>query len=689
MKAPKLRVSADTLATLITDIAKGEIRVPRFQREFVWERSRILMLLDSMYNEFPIGTIFLWDAPPEYNYLLRSLEELGLPELQSHQGYRFILDGQQRLTSLFVVIKGLEFDGEDYSKIVVDLKPNSEEESLFRYRNPDNQHWVSVCDLLAFDTHEIYASLPNAEQRKRFNEVRNALSNYPFSVVTVADMEINDAIEIFERINQQGRRLSRYDLISASVMTSDFDLRERSKSDIIDKLKAGFGEIEETSIPQALALNIRGNTEHRTQLDLKTDEIKDVWEKTVNYFAASVDFVKGNLGVARREFLPYDAVLPVLVNYFFQTGSSSVLSDEHRRQLQYWMWRTAFSERYGSASQTRMNEDSRWITELIRDDAAFRDLAIVDEHRLIDARMTQTRSAIRNGFLCLLNKVGPLNFRNRSPVHLSTEHFSTFTSAEKHHIFPVSFLKQKGIDARRVHSLPNFCFIPADLNKQISDRAPNDYMREIREGYDSQDEFERVMATHLIPVGDDSGIWENDYELFLRQRASLMIDEIRRRCGIGSRIHAQERDAVVNRLETALRDIIHKTLLNQSAEFWSLHIPSHTRDNLQRKIEQEARKSPGNSSERFDSPRAKLDYCDVTDYADIILSKTNWELFQDAFGSKGTCDRMFGDLREYRNALKHNRDISEIVALQGQAAIVWLSHALVLDLSEFGIKSPE
>ncbi len=686
MKVPKLKVDDDALATLITDIAKGEIRVPRFQREFVWERSRILKLLDSMYNEFPIGTIFLWNAPSEYNYLLRDLKELGLPELQSHRGYRFILDGQQRLTSLFVVINGLQFEGEDYRKIVVDLGDHVSDGNLFVFRNPDNRRWVSVSDLLKFDPFSTFNNLPSDARKKRFEQVRSALNSYPFSVVTVSEMEINDAIEIFERINQQGRRLSRYDLISASVMTPDFDLRERSKSDIIEKLNVGFGEIEETSIPQALALNIRGNTEHRTQLDIKADEIKEVWDRTVDCFVASVDFVKENLGVARREFLPYDAVLPVLVNYFFKAGLSSVLSDEHRRQLQYWFWRTAFSERYGSASQTRMNEDARWMSELIRDNAAYRDLAIVDENRLIEARMTWSRSAIRNGFLCLLNKVGPLNFINRSPVNLGTEHFSTFTSAEKHHIFPVSFLKQKSMDVRRVHSLPNFCFIPADLNKHISDRAPSDYIAEIRHGYDSRDDFEQVMSTHLIPIGEDSGIWTDDYELFLRQRASLMMDEIRRQCGIGSHINSQERDSVVNRLETALRDKIHETLQEESADYWSL-IPSHTRDNLARKLEQEARKAPGNSPRRFDSTRAKLDYCDVTDYADIILSKSNWGLFLADFGSKGECNRNFGDLREYRNALKHNRDMSNIVSLRGEAAIEWFSHVLDLDLSAYGINS--
>ena len=75
MRAPKIEVSGKQLGTLMADIQHGRLRVPRFQREFVWERSRILKLLDSMLVEYPIGTIFLWNAPHEYNHLLRDIED--------------------------------------------------------------------------------------------------------------------------------------------------------------------------------------------------------------------------------------------------------------------------------------------------------------------------------------------------------------------------------------------------------------------------------------------------------------------------------------------------------------------------------------------------------------------------------------------------------------------------------------
>ena len=76
MRTEKIKVDRFSLGTFIHDISQGRIRIPRFQREFVWERSRIQKLLDSMYKEYPIGTIFLWEAPAEYNHLLRDIEDL-------------------------------------------------------------------------------------------------------------------------------------------------------------------------------------------------------------------------------------------------------------------------------------------------------------------------------------------------------------------------------------------------------------------------------------------------------------------------------------------------------------------------------------------------------------------------------------------------------------------------------------
>ena len=683
MKIPKIRVEEHKLSELMNDMKQGRLRIPRFQREFVWERTRINALLDSMFAEYPIGTIFLWNAPPEYNYLLRDDKELEQAPLQEGQGYRFILDGQQRLTSLYAVIYGLTLENEDYTNFVVDLDASDDSKLfLYRYQGPDNQRWVSLKTLL-LASHSFMLSLPKLEYQKRFADVADNLRNYPFSVVMVSDMDIEEAVEIFERINQRGRRLTRYDLICATVMSADFDMRERTKLDINSPLQS-FGALEETSIPQALALNLYESAEHKSQLGLRTNDVVEVWDDTVECFKLAVDFVKQTLGVARPDFIPYHGMLPVLNHYFFRVATKSIQSVEHREQLEFWFWRVAFGERYSGASQSRMNEDARWIRQLLESDVDCPEFPIAMEPRLLSARMSQT-SAIRNGLLCLLNTLSPLDFRNQQKIALVGDHFSKFTLAERHHIFPVGFLKQQGIDAKRVHSVANFCFIPSSTNKWIGDRAPSDYMREIRNMYSNEDKFRDVMRTHLIPVENDSGIWTDDYERFLKQRASVLMREIRSRCGFRTSIRQEQRDPIVNAIEIALRDKIHETLLANGASYWKQSIPGDIRKRVEQNIDKHVSKTPGASNSQFHNPRSKLDYCDVSDYSKIIENKANWPLFSPVFKSKQECQRILDDFREYRAALKHNREIDDMHDHRAQAAILWLRDALQTDLSEHGL----
>ncbi len=687
MRTERLKVEPQSFGSIMTAMAQGSYRVPRFQRMFVWERSCIQHLLDSMYREYPIGTIFLWKAPPQYNHMLRSVDYLNQPPIENGQSYTFILDGQQRLTSLYVTVNGLTIGGEQYRKIVVDLA-NEETDKHFQYREPDNRRWIAIRDLLKENMFEIYDPLP-AEYRQRFQDVRQRLITYPFSVVSVSSMDLDDAIEIFERINQQSKRLTRYDLIAASVLTDSFDLRERSQKDIIKPLANSFGVIQETNVPQALALNTRGRTEHTTQMGLTSEEVQAVWERTVECLKLAVDFLQANLGVKRADFIPYSAMVPVLAYYFFYGNTNDVRSSAHRDQLEKWFWRTAFAERYSGASQTRMSEDAEQIRKLIDDDTEFDFDSMpvpLDERALIQASMRSTTSAIRNGFLCLLNLNRPLHFANKSEIHIQGEHFSKFTRAERHHIFPIAFLQEQNVPHRMVHSIPNFCFIPTELNQSISNERPSEYFRKFYDLHGDSGDFEKIMSTHFIPVDEDSGIWTDNFSAFLNQRARLLIMEIRRLCGLIVRMPEEQRNPVIDAIEISIRNTIHNVLsAAYGLDYWRSEIPGDIRDRVKNRIETILGSVPGSERSHYNDPRIRLDQCDVNDYAKIIVSSQHWSHFAPYFRSRTDCERMLNDFRVFRNTVKHNQMVDSLVDLRGQAAILWLARALSVDLTPFGI----
>jgi hypothetical protein len=296
--------------------------------------------------------------------------------------------------------------------------------------------------------------------------------------------------------------------------------------------------------------------------------------------------------------------------------------------------------------------------------------------------MTSTTSAVRNGILCILNLQGPLHFRNAGRIQLSGEQFSKFNVAEKHHIFPVGFLRQQGYSSRDVHRVPNFCFIPEELNKWIADRPPSQYMREIRDEI-GEDQFQAVMTSHLIPVGENSGIWTDDYQRFLRQRAELLLGAITHRCGVSDEITLEYRNPLVDAIENALREAIHTKLqARHGFDYWQQCVDKAVAKKVNDRIEEHVQRTRGSKLD-LDQPRARMEFCDVTDYVKIV--EANWSEFAGVFHKRDDFTRNLDDFREYRNAVKHNRQTDTALEYQAKAAMIWLSRSLGLDLSKYDI----
>lgn len=515
LKIEKIKVEPSLkLGDIIRDVERGKLRIPRFQREFVWERSKVVRLLDSIYRQFPIGSFFFWEAPRKYNRFFRNIAELRLPEPEDRDEIVFVLDGQQRITSLYATIKGLRFDGSNYSDICFDLKKRE-----FETRKADNKRYIALSDLLderkQFD---IYDKL-SQEDRQTFADCRFVLINYPFSVVLVRDTELDEACDIFERINQAGKRLSLADLVVARTWSEDFDLREKIKEFNNTLSMKGFRGLHPEAVIESLSLNTKGGSTGSIQLGLTSNEVKSVWQKTSDSINLAIDFIRGNLGVKRYGFLPYRGIIPVLAYYFYKSGNRAILPN-HKEIVEKWFWRVSFSERYGSAAPTRIGEDRKLFDQIITNRPVSVDYPVnITVENIYEVEM-KTTSAIKNAVICLLAKRSPRHFKNNTKIPLDDAYFSDYNSPEKHHIFPANFLKQKGIKG---FSLANFCFLPAELNKEISDNKPQEYFKEIK---DTNPEFEETMETHLIPVNDGSGIWADDYQKFLEQRANLIKKEI-------------------------------------------------------------------------------------------------------------------------------------------------------------------
>ena len=294
------------LGDLLSLVAQGQLQIPRFQREFVWPVSKTRALLDSMYKEFPIGTLFFWQAPVDQVQIFRELDDIGIPAPAPHQKISHILDGQQRLTSLYAAGSGLDIGTKDYRNICLDLESAKayqsatdefDEEIFVSRRSPDNRLYVRFQDVLTGNL-TVYDQL-SPEAKDVFQTARQRFTTYPFSVVWVRDQPLNEVVEIFQRINQGGKRLSSYDLVCADLWSESFNFRQKVATFNKQLADKGFGTIDTIIIPQAITLIITGKSSQAEQLRLKSTEVEAIWPEVSNALLRAMDFLRNNVGVKR------------------------------------------------------------------------------------------------------------------------------------------------------------------------------------------------------------------------------------------------------------------------------------------------------------------------------------------------------------------------------------------------------
>jgi len=201
IRSDNIRVIPDTLNNLIVAVEKGHYRIPQFQREYVWEKTKVLELFDSIYKEFPIGSFFLWKAGRQHNHLFRHSIDLQIAPIRDDDDVSFILDGQQRITSLYVTLRGLAAGGTDYRRICFDVK-----EEKFTHRDPDTSRFISLRDIWQSNLLAIARHVPEAHQ-DALGRCYEILRTYPISIVQVGDKDLLAVCKIFQRSNQSGKRL--------------------------------------------------------------------------------------------------------------------------------------------------------------------------------------------------------------------------------------------------------------------------------------------------------------------------------------------------------------------------------------------------------------------------------------------------------------------------------------------------
>lgn len=518
-----------TFPSLFDQIRNGTIKIPQFQRNFVWTKGMSARLLDSIIKGYPIGTFILWSTQER----LRSIRNLGgtdLPDTPAGNAVKYVLDGQQRLTSLFVTLNGLtvrrEEHEDDYSQMWLDLKATEEDELvLLDVRDREEGDFIRLHDLLNGEF-DYLASFPRQAQ-ERIKLYKNRIESYQFSAVQITDAPIDVATEIFTRLNVGGKPLSPFEIMVAKTYDgiAGFDLAEQFESFVGELAEIEYETIPESNLLQALAIFLGKEPKKKAILRLSKGDVIATWPLVVDGMKRAIDYFRTAYEIPASRLLPYSALI-IPFAYFFHRHKKNPAGNR-AKFLEDFFWRVSLSGRYSQGLEGRLFQDIARIDEILAGKKPAYDWAVDISPTFIEDNgyFSSGRSFIKS-MLCLLARKGPRSFDNHVPVQLDNDWLKQANSKNYHHFFPKAWLKKRGFENRRINHIANITLVDDYLNKRvIGAQAPSVYIKKF---FRENDQLERTLATHLIGKPEQFGIFDNDYDCFVAKRCQKLSKELKK-----------------------------------------------------------------------------------------------------------------------------------------------------------------
>ena len=513
---------------LFVEIDTGQIKLPMFQREFVWEKEQSAKLIDSILKGFPIGTFIFWRTKEE----LRSYKEVGnhkLPETPKGDYVQYILDGQQRITSLYAIRKGIRItkDGKevDYRDIFINLDHDPvNDEQIVVTEKVAGKHYVSVHDVLSKPLGMFYKTLGH-EQADQVEAYKNKLTNYDFSTITIKDYPIEVACEVFSRINTGGKALTVFEIMVAKTYdeTKGFDLAEKYEllRDGSDDEKecltaAKFETLPESIIMQCVAAITLRAVRSKDILKIRRETFIENWDPMKAALFMAIDFIRSELRVPVSQLVPYPALLVPLTYFFHSTGNKKPSNEQVRLLEQFFYW-VGLTVRYNSATESKLSEDFNKMDLIVKGvmpNYSGTEISIAPQ--AIEETWFSAGNAYCKAILCLLAYQQPKSFDTNGMVILDNSNLKIASSRNYHHFFPKAYLANAAKD-KEANLIANITLIDGYSNKhRIGKKAPSEYVGKFEK---SNAELAETLKTHLIKDMDTYGIKLNDYDAFVKSRA--------------------------------------------------------------------------------------------------------------------------------------------------------------------------
>jgi len=569
----ELEWSKKKIVELVRKAYHGEVMLPDFQRNFVWARNDIEELICSLLERMFVGTFLIQRVnPTDIPFKVIPIE--GANKINGNfnpQPEIIVLDGQQRLTSLFYALYSpnipLKNTTNPYS-FFIDLEKLSVdniEDAVFSWSKQWREFKALLDGIGKYNLSKLknekilpltflanesdfwklwyseFRNLFSEEEAQRIENYLKNIINYQVHILSIPLTERPEDIAIlFERINRTGIKLSIFDLLTARLYKF-INLRTEWENAFNGKYwlkQIASNDIKNTKIPyytiQGLALSKGMSIKARDIIKIDSTTLnKESWEKAVEILENKILsrlFDVSEYGIANYRWLSYPSMISIWLGLFIKAEKGEIDIDINK--INKWYWSVIFTERYSGSTETKQTKDFKDLVAWLTDSNKFPEV-IVDMRSKLDIMKIDTKypgSSTYKGVFNLLFRRGAWDFYEKDKIKFSVK------DLEDHHIFPRKFLENNNVKVEKDIVL-NRTLILSSTNKKISRKAPATYIEEMIKIHGGEEEVKNILEKHFIneemfgllkSVKENSSSEEikEKFEQFITMREELIKNEI-------------------------------------------------------------------------------------------------------------------------------------------------------------------
>ncbi|MGL6124956.1 MAG: GmrSD restriction endonuclease domain-containing protein [Metamycoplasmataceae bacterium] len=544
---------------LLNHISDKKIFVPNFQREYVWSKAKIIEFLNSQLKVEPFGTILLWSPKQKLDGLETRNEFVKLlsSKYKNHSpNSDYLIDGQQRTTSLLIIFYSLEIYDFFKNKGQRDRPTGWNYGTLINFNyikgeftlDKMNENTISLSEVFGenFDLSKlkdtIKAKKPLLSDDEIYkliidiNTIRTKVENFEISVIRLLNHKLDAVIDIFSNINTKGAKLSNFDLIHAKWSNLDDQLEkskfnfEKGLTNLLYSFDYGYDKIDKEVFVDSLYLHIDEKPKYSSEEKIgfpikKEDSVRLInkFNENLEGFKKTYEFLKGMK--MNHKFLPSKIIFKWLTYYFVKTkkqihGSESAI-------IKNYIKLASINDRYRSSSNERLKEDIDFVDNVLLNENVNKSWdhwknqaknRYFERHELtpniLENVSYKTNSMISNYIKFILLSTTRSFFEGK--------HHTNIENVDMHHIFPKNSKIADTISSKEnIENIVNTTPLSSIENKHIGNKNPSTYLQNLRKN--ATKDFDEILIEHGINIDH---LENDDFESFFNERSQFIINKV-------------------------------------------------------------------------------------------------------------------------------------------------------------------